>query len=109
MLKDRVKVLNKKLGLYVDIMDMWTDPILYIEEEGKLTGITIPSGAYEFDTGQFFLKNRGTEIDEEFYDGVLEIIREVADGDSFVDWGARIEFRLNKEHLEILERYCQDR
>ena len=56
-LKDRIKLLmqNEDFKVYVDIGPIWLDPTLYMEVDGELTKMTISSGEYENELGEFFL------------------------------------------------------
>lgn len=98
-LKERIKPLveNDKVKVYVDIGPMWLDPVLYMELDGKLVKMTVSSGEYEADLGEFFLY-KGPHLEK-----AIEVMNTISD--SVVELGVAkiITFKLKKEYLDKLK------
>lgn len=100
ILEERIKPLveNDKVKVYVDIGPTWLDPVLYMELDGKLVKMTVSSGEYEADLGEFFLY-KGPHLEK-----AIEVMNEISD--SVVELGvAKITtFKLKKEYLDKLKK-----
>lgn len=100
ILKEHIKPLveNDKVKVYVDIGPIWLDPVLYMELDGKLIQMTVSSGEYEADLGEFFLY-KGPHLKK-----AIEVMNAISD--SVVELGVAkiIIFKLKKEYLDKLEK-----
>lgn len=100
ILEERIKPLveNDKVKVYVDIGPTWLDPVLYMELDGKLVRMTVSSGEYEADLGEFFLY-KGPHLEK-----AIEVMNEISD--SVVELGVAkiITFKLKKEYLDKLKK-----
>lgn len=100
ILEERIKPLveNDKVKVYVDIGPTWLDPVLYMELDGKLVKMTVSSGEYEAELGEFFLY-KGPHLEK-----AIEVMNEISD--SVVELGVAkiITFKLKKEYLDKLKK-----
>lgn len=100
ILEERIKPLveNDKVKVYVDIGPTWLDPVLYMELDGKLVKMTVSSGEYEAELGEFFLY-KGPHLEK-----AIEVMNAISD--SVVELGVAkiITFKLKKEYLDKLKK-----
>lgn len=90
--KDNMKV-------YVTLGYTWTDPVLFMEHQGKLKAFTASSGELEYLLGEFMMYE--SRLSDEELELALEIIDEIADPDTIEteECISRKSFSLNKEYM----------
>ena len=99
-LKDRIKLLmqNEDFKVYVDIGPIWLDPVLYMKLDGKLIKMTVSSGEYEADLGEFFLY-KGPHLEK-----AIEVMNTISDSVVEIGVAKIITFKLKKEYLDKLKK-----
>lgn len=100
MLKDRAKLLDDELGLYVCIIDSWTDPILYLLEGENFHQLTVPSGVFEFSFGHFLMFKETNIVDR---NTIIKILNYIAEENSVFPLHDKLEFKLKYQYLEKLK------